>query len=202
MKVQVVDSKNKFLYPAPDGRYMLDLVLGRFTGLVTAGAIFAMRNQVSASNNKVLAIHKVHLRFAFAGTAAATTQLVTLRRFSTATHSGGNALTLPTDAVKNHSNMPNSILLDARYADITGTAPLTETSVVYESSFDRFSLPRNVAASVEHTWNAEVGDAIFIHPGEGLAISVVNTAVVGDTIVGNVEWDEYDHDAINYPHGH
>jgi hypothetical protein len=33
-------------------------------------------------------------------------------------------------------NMPDSILLDARYADITATSPLTETSVVYEPAFD------------------------------------------------------------------
>ena len=201
MKVIPCDNKGKFLYPASDGRYMINLGLGRFTAAVTAGAIFTMRNLLTA-NNKVITLHKIHLRMGFAGTSAASSQIVTLRRFNTATHSGGTAITLPAGAVKNHINMPNSILLDARYADITATSPLTETSVVYESVFDSFNIPRNNGAAVEHMWQAAVGDHIFLHPGEGLAISITQTAVIGDILVGNVEWDEYDHDVPNYPHGH
>lgn len=201
MKVQLVDNKQKFVHYSPDGRYSLDFVLGRFTGAVTAGAIFAMRNTLT-SNNKVISIHKIHLRVGFSGTTAATSQILTLRRFGTATHSAGTAITLAAGAVKNHSNMPDSILLDARYADITGTAPLTETSVVYEPSFDRFAIPRNPGGTSEHLWSSKLGKSFFLHPGDGLALSIVNTAVVGDTVVGNVEWEEYDHDAINYPHGH
>lgn len=201
MKVIPCDNKGKFLYPAVEGRYMVDIGLGRFTGLVTAGAVFAMRNLLT-NNNKLIAIHKIHLRLGFAGTAAASSQIITLRRFNAATHSGGIAVSLPTGAVKNHINMPESVLLDARYATISGTSPLTETSVIYEPVFDTFMIPRNNGAPAEHLWVAEVGDNIFLHPGEGLAVSITQTAVVGDIIVGNVEWDEYDHDAVNYPHGH
>jgi hypothetical protein len=202
LKIVLCDNKGKFLYPAADGRYGINLGLGRFTGAVTAGAIFAMRNQVAASNNKVLAIHKIHFRLAFAGTLAASSQIFTLRRFNTATHGGGVAISLPAGAVKNHVNMPNSILLDARYADITTTNPLTEAGVVYEPVFESFCNPRNNGAAVEHTWTAALADQFFLHPGEGLAISITQTAVVGDILVGSVEWDEYDHDAANYPHGH
>ena len=197
MRAMLVNHKNNYLDIEADGHYHLSVDLSRFTGAVTTGAVFAMRNQVAASNNKVIALSKINAHLAH--TAAGNAQSVQVfwgKRFSTATHSGGSSIL--TSIAKHRSDGPASVLLDARIADITGTSPLTDTSVVYDSPFRSRLLPRTVGSSVVSLWSTSEHDKeCFLLPGEGFALIIKNTAVAGDGILLDLEWDEYDKDLIS-----
>lgn len=201
MKVQLVDNFKRELNKKPLGSYMIDIVLGRFTttGPLNAGAIFAMRSD--PNKNTALIIRKLFFHTGFAGTAAATAQIFQVKTFSAATHSGGNAITLPGGATKRLSTIRNSDLLDARYADITGTNAnaLTATNVVYDSSMRSFHSPRNNAAAVPVLMNpyeecTDKGQILL--PGEGIAIITLAVSVVGDILTGCITWDEVDQSEV------
>jgi len=159
--------------------------LGRFTAATTTGAIFAMRN----GTTKVLHIHRMVLQTGFSGTGAATsTQIVQLKRFSGATHSGGSSLLA--NVVKNSTILPASSLLDAREATISGTSPLTDTSVVYEAPCRNTMIPRSLTGTAGLVWTSDLHDELVLQPSEGLAVFITATAVTGDSIVGLVCWGE------------
>lgn len=189
MRVQLVDSKQKFLYTNPDGMYCLHVNLSRFTAAVTTGAVFAMRNTLT-NNNKVLALKKFILHSAFSGTTAASVQLFQIQRFDSATHSGGTSI-LATMG-KCDTMAPASAVLDARIADITNTSPLTATNVVYRGYCFGFILPRNPGGANIHIHENLENRQCFLRPGEGFALTILNTAVVGDGAVLDLQWDEYD----------
>ncbi len=166
-------------------RYYLTLGLGRFTGVVTTGAIFAMR----AGASKVLRVHRIVIQGGFSGVGnAQSTQIIQVKRFSGATHTGGSSRL--TSIVKHSSDEPASTVLDAREADITGTAPLTDTNVVYEAAFRNTMLPRTLSGMSALLWSSDLHPEVIIRPGEGLAIFTTASAVVGDSIVGLVCWSE------------
>ena len=185
----LTDGGGHLIHPKVDGRYSIDIGLGRFTGAVTAGAIFAMRNGIL----RHCKIHKIVLCVGFAGTTAATSQIIQIKRFNTATHSGGTAITISTGVIKNENGpIRSSTLADARYADITGTAPLTATSVVYEASCGSVNFPRSSGggpSQLEVHWDAP-DEFHLTDESEGLALVTTQTAVVGDTITGWIEWSE------------
>jgi len=166
-------------------RYYLTMGLGRFTAATTTGAIFAMRN----GTTKVLQIHRVVVQVGFSGTGnAQTTQIIQLKRFSGATHSGGSSLL--TSVVKNSTLLPASSLLDAREATISGTSPLTDTSVVYEAPFRNTMLPRSLSGLASLMWSSDLHPELSLQPSEGIAVFITQTAVAGDSIVGLVCWGE------------
>jgi hypothetical protein len=166
-------------------RYNLTMGLGRFTAATTTGAIFAMRN----GTTKTLKIHRMELQVGFSGAAsAATTQIIQLKRFSGATHSGGSSLL--TSVVNNSTLLPASSLLDARQATISGTSPLTDTSVVYEAACRNTILPRTLSGLSSMVWFSDIHDELSLQPSEGLAVFITETAVAGDSIVGLVGWSE------------
>lgn len=168
----------------------MTLGLGRFTGAVTTGAIFAMRNGTS----KLLRVHRMVIQVGFSGVGnAQSTQIIQVKRFANATHSGGASLLA--NVVKHKSISPvASTLLDARRADITGTSPLTDTGVVYEAPFRNTMLPRSLSGLSVMQWQ-DGHDEILLMPSEGLAVVITETAVVGDSIVGLMCWEETD-DAV------
>mgnify|MGYP001599762486 CR=1 FL=1 len=185
MRVRVVDGKNQDIYPAKEGRYYLTLGLGRFTGAVTTGAVFAMRNGTS----KLITVHRMVLQGGFSGAgAAASTQIIQIKRFSAATHTGGTSILA--NVVKNSTTMAASTLLDARTADISGTSPLTDTSVVYEAPCRNSMIPRSLSGMSDLQWFSDRHPELVLQPSEGLAIFLANTAVVGDNIVGLICWEE------------
>jgi hypothetical protein len=192
MRVQLTDGGGHLIHPKLDGRYSIDIVLGRFTGLVTAGTIFALRN----ASTRHCRITRVVLYTGFAGTTAATAQILQLKRFSAATPSGGTAITLAAGAVRHRNIMRDAILADARYADITGTAPLTVTNVVFEPSMGSVSFPRSSGGGItglEFIWTKDNAEGFHLADDEGFALVTTQTAVVGDLITGYVEFDQLVH---------
>lgn len=189
LRVSLYDTNGIPVHQYPTGSYALSIGLGRFTVLTTTGSIFAMRN----ASTRTIYIRKFHVWVSFDGTAAASTQIFSIRRFSTATPSGGTTLTLPAAAVKKNNAMSDSALTDARHATITsGTSPLTVTSVVFEQALARFTLNRNagVIQALDFKFFDKPADQVVLAANEGIDIHITNTAVVGDAIVGTVEWDE------------
>ena len=185
MKVILVDSMSQNIHPAVEGRYHLTMGLGRFTGAITTGAIFAIRNGTS----KLMLITRLVLQGGFSGVGnAQTTQIIQVKRFSAATHSGGASLL--TSVGKHSTTMPASTLLDARQATISGTSPLTDTSVVYEAPAFNTILPRSLSGMSELHWQGQQHAELVLQPSEGLAVFITETAVAGDSIVGLVCWGE------------
>lgn len=189
-RFMLVDGRNTLLHPVSEGRYSVDIGLGRFTGLVTTGPIFAMR--LDAASDRHVKIHKIVLYTGFSGTTAASAQIVQVKRFSTAACAGGTALTVPTDLIKNDSSwMRDSDINDARYADITGISPLTSVGVVFETSLGSVSFPRSSGGGIvplELNWDTP--DELHLIAGQGIALVTLNTAVAGDLITGFIEWSE------------
>lgn len=188
-QVTQYDASGNELFPVPTYSYLMELAIGRFTGAVTTGAVFAFRNGAS----KTLYIRRIVVSMCFDGTAAASTQFLQIKRFNTAAYGGGSALTLPAVAVKRNSSMGDSTLSDVRVATISGTSPLTVGSVVLENSIASVTCQRQVNAvnTVNLTWfGAHNKHSLQVAPNEGLAFIIANTAVVGDSIGGMIEWDE------------
>lgn len=188
MRVQLVDNFNRQLVKKNSGLYTLNAGLGRFTGLVTTGYIFAMRNGTS----NLIKIHKMIIEAGFSGTGADSAQICHWRRFSAAALAGGTSIL--TNIVKNRSDMVDSTLVDARVADITGTTPLTVSGVTFETGeFREFVIPRRNGSSRSSIWNANdlLNDTIDLLSGEGIALHIDETAVVGDIISTSIEYGEY-----------
>lgn len=188
-KMTLYDSLgNEVFAPPPNAAYALDVAVGRITGAITTGKIFTMRNNTT----RPMYIRRIALMAAFDGTAAATTQIYQLMRFTTATPSGGTSVSLPGGAIKKDSSKGNSTLLAANYIN-SGTSPLTVTSVIFESAFASLNCQRQVGANqmlFMDWYNTPPGDIFILGVSEGLAINIVNTAVVGDSLSGTIEWDE------------
>jgi hypothetical protein len=184
-RVVPVDTYGNEINAKPTGSYMINIKNGQLTGIITTGAIWAMRNGATLS----MYIRRIHLFASFAGTVAATTALYELMRFNTATPSGGSAYLNP---IKKRNTYGASTLADARYIN-SGTSPLTVTSVVFESPFASLACPRQLAASnvllLDYT-ACKPSDILVLAPNEGLAISIPASAVVGDSISGVIEWEE------------
>jgi len=172
-------------------QYMCDLTLGQFSAVTTAGSIFTFRTDPDA--DKIILIKKLFVSLGFTGTAEATTQIYQLKMFSAATPSGGAAIT-PT---KRLSTQPASSVLDIRSATISGTSPLTVTSVEFDASMRSYSCARRVGVShvvkmEPYNESKKSESGCILLPGEGFALLIANNAVVGDIITGCLTWEEQD----------
>lgn len=172
-------------------QYMCDLTLGQFSAVTTAGSIFTFRTDPDA--DKIILIKKLYVSLGFTGTAEATAQIYQLKMFSAATPSGGAAIT-PT---KRLSTQPASSVLDIRSATISGTSPLTVTSVAFDASMRSFSCARRVGVAhavlmEPYAENKKSESGCILLPGEGFALLIANNAVVGDIITGCLTWEEQD----------
>lgn len=126
--------------------------------------------------------------------AVATQSNYGIRRFRSATPSGGSALT----PVPHHSGdlSPSGAAIvsvaSARQLD-TG---LTVAGIVTDPPFAQFGCPRAPGASgyFDFSWypidTGEGRDAFSVVQGDGVAITLDLVAVVGDGIQGTVVWDE------------
>jgi hypothetical protein len=162
-------------------RYSLPVgTVGRQTGTPAAGAVlWAVRNLGATP----MYIKRVQLYAAFDGTAAATTQRYYLTRFRTATPTGGTALT----AVKMDTTMDNGQTIDAREA----VAGLTVTSVTYDTEWLALNCQRQVSATQKLEFVApDIRDAFVVPVNDGICIRLGVAGVIGDSLVGLVEWGE------------
>jgi hypothetical protein len=180
------DSDGYEARPIMRGGYMLPVIHQRLSAALVAGAtIWTMRN----GTNYLISIRRIFLALGFSGTAAATTSSYQLYRFSGATPTGGIGLTV----VKRSSSYPSTSVIDARF---NYAASLGVAGVVFETAFAACGVQRQVSATqlfdMDYS-NVFGGDRINLRlaPNEGLAIKIDNTGVIGDTIGGFVDWNEF-----------
>lgn len=144
--------------------------------------IWAMRNGAT----KKITIEDILLSVGFRGSAAATSQVFELVRFSGANPAGGTAYTLGAAVPKRNSLDADSTIQDARY---TGAAALT----IGGMSFDPIGIAamgtvRSVTSQHREFFFRDID--IVLQPNEGLAIRATAATVVGDVILGTVNWVE------------
>jgi hypothetical protein len=152
----------------------------RQTAATGAGAtIFSMRNGTSSTITVV--IERIELLLGFdAGTPnTRSTQSYDLVRFSTATPTGGTALSV----AQMYSGDVSTQIIDARWLD-TG---LTTTGVVFNPPFCTISCPASDGATTKYQ-RAEI--PFMLGAGEGFCIKLNNAAVIGQSISGEIVWSE------------
>lgn len=177
---------------APTGAYFLDSYAR--LGIMTAGAtvaLFSLRNGVS----RIMRIRGIRLQVGFTGTAAATESVFTIKRFFTATPSGGASLT----PSRKTTGWGNSIALDAR--DIRGTdnatTGLTTTSLTFESpSILTIVCPhQNGGFGAGHKMgnpNTKSYDDLQLQVNEGICICLeAGNSIAGVFYSATIEWEEY-----------
>jgi hypothetical protein len=140
---------------------------------------------IRAGSTKPLYIRRIVLFSGFDGTAAATTARHEIRRFRTATPSGGSTVV----AVPKEVASGNSTAADIRQ-DTAGGA-LTVTSVTFDDpAMTIGSCPRGVSGAVCVLNLDTSSQPLKIDVNDGLVIRNSIVAVVGDSIAGFIEWEE------------
>lgn len=174
---------------APTGSYAIASGLLRQTGTTASGAaIISFRNGAT----KNMRIRRMMLTVGFDGTAAATTSSFRIRKFDTATPSGGTGATLAADVWEQQTGYSNSTLADFRWS----ATALTVTSVVFYGYFCQAGVSRGATGNmmsfcyVFTDTNSASGYPILA-ANEGLAVIVDTTCVIGDSVGLSIEWDEY-----------
>jgi len=153
-------------------------LVGRQTGTPSADVtIFAIRNTGSVA----MFLRRLLLKATFDGTAAATTALYRLCRFTTATPSGGTAIV---PVVRNAAfTLPT---YDAREA----VAGLTTTNCVFDAGIYVLSCQRQVVAVSGLDIGADHSSGMLSIPaGSGVCIRLSAAGVVGDCLTGHAEID-------------
>ena len=152
----------------------------RQTAATAANAtVWSMRNAVGSP--VVIFIERIYLMMAFdSGTPITrSTQTYDLIRFSTATPTGGTAVTV----TQMWSGDGSTNITDARFLD-TG---LTTTGAVFNAPFAIVGCPATDATT---TVFQREGIPICLGPGEGLCIRLHSAAVIGQSLIGEVVWSE------------
>jgi len=188
IRTVLFDSDGFEARPMPTGGYMAPILAQAFSAAVVNGAtIWAMRN----GSTRVIVFRRIFLTLGFRGAAATSTSSYLLCRFAGATPTGGSGITI----VKRNSANPPTAVVDVRsnYAASLGVAGIT-----FEEGFANFGLQRQLNAnqSIDLDYTEAFGGDRYMGnfrllPGEGLAIKLENTAVIGDMIGGFVDWNEF-----------
>lgn len=181
--VTLYDSGGAEIHPVPSASFMAPINI-RQTATTAAQSTVWYLNAAGALG---LYIRRLVLQVGFDGTAAASTVRYDLLRYGTAVCSGGIAIT----PIKKSTANATATTATAGFAD-TG---VTVTSVVFETAFATLACPISVTSRssvypINLVTPAQRFGEIVIASGQGLAIQLTVTAVVGQTITGYVEWDE------------
>ena len=141
--------------------------------------VWSMRND--ANSVRQVCIERIYLNGIFdnATPLVSTTLCYDLRRFNTATPTGGAAVT----AIKMSNVGPPTAVTDIRVLD-TG---LTVTSVVFETPFSYIPIPDQRGSSVIYRRDVV---PIKLAPGEGLCIRLTVASVAGQNLIGEITWSE------------
>lgn len=153
----------------------------RCTGATAAdSAVWMMR----AGATKTLYIRRIVIFGCFDGTAAASTARWELRRFRTATPSGGTAITAIPKIV-------GDVTTTADIRQETAGAALTVTSITFDTPMAAgAACPRGSTGAVA-VLNVDFSAApLQIAVNDGLCIRNTVTAVIGDVLAGFIEWEE------------
>lgn len=143
------------------------------------GTVWTMRNP--ANSTKVIFIEFINFLMGFdAGTPLGRSlQRYDLVRFTSATPSGGTAITV----IAADSAASASAVTDVRFAD-TG---LTTAGVTFGAAFCTISVPASDGAT---NYYKRDNVAFRLAAGEGLAIRLTVAAVVGQDLTGEIIWSE------------
>ena len=159
--------------------YSLNVNIRQSAATAANTTVWAMRND--AASVKQIMIEQILLNMSFdAGTPLGRSlQRYEIRRFNTATPTGGTSITvIPMDSLS-----PATTVTDARQVD-TG---LTVTSIVFENIMDIISCPATDQTVVPIRRDFV---PIKLAAGEGLAIRLNVASVVGQGLCGRITWSE------------
>jgi hypothetical protein len=159
--------------------YSLPVKIRQTAATGSGATIFSMRN--GTSSTVTIIIDRIELLIGFdAGTPLTrSTQSYDLVRFSTATPTGGMALTV----AQMYSGDVSTQITDARWLD-TG---LTTTGVVFNPAFCTISCPASDGATTKYE---REGIALMLGIGEGFCIKLNGAAVIGQSLSGEIVWSE------------
>lgn len=165
--------------------YMLPIAVVQSAATASPATVWAMRN---TSARRLVYLRQAVVNVMFTGTAAATMSQYQFVRFRTATPTGGSALTV---FESNATDPSASTVTDARFVD-TG---LTVAGMTFDAPLAYAGAPRQLGASAQYVFDWEPAIAsepspVVLAPGEGLCIQLGVAAVIGDSIMGYVEWNE------------
>jgi hypothetical protein len=159
--------------------YSLPIKIRQTATTGSGTTILSMRNGTSSTVTIIIERMELLLGFDSATPAIRSTPCYDLVRFSTATPTGGTAITV----AQMYSGDVGTQIADARWLD-TG---LTTTGVVFNTPFCTIGIP----ASDGHTTKYQRQDiALMLGVGEGFCIRLNGTAVVGQSITGEIVWSE------------
>jgi hypothetical protein len=151
----------------------------QFTAALAANAgLFAIRN----GTTRRVKLQLAELSLSFAGTAAATTMQVSIRRFTTATPTAGTALTI---VQEDTANATATSVIDARCA--TAAAALTTTGLVIGAPVFVAACPRSVTGGV---FSFEMNRDMVLNVNEGLIVQYDTIGVIGDALAVTTYWGE------------
>ena len=159
--------------------YSLPVKIRQSAATGSGATVFSMRN--GSSSTVTIIIERIELMLGFDSVTPLTRSLQSydLVRFSTATPTGGTALTV----AQMYSGDVGTQIADARVLD-TG---LTTTGVVFNPPFCTIGCPASDGATAHY---ARQDIALMLGVGEGFCIKLNGAAVVGQSLTGEIVWTE------------
>lgn len=160
------------------GVYNLPVIVRSTAATAAAPLIWAMRN----GTTRTIRIRQIMLTLDFDGTPAVSSAQYLLARFSGANPTGGVALAV----IRSSTADSLSTLADARQLD-TG---LGVAGIAFETSFVGLNHARALGTSVCYPLVFGEDRPFVLAGGQGLGIITNVAQVIGDSISGNVSWEE------------
>lgn len=144
--------------------------------------VWAMRLKTDASH--IVKLLKIFISVSHdPTTGAATTSAWAVEKFNAATYTSGTAIT----PAKKDEGQTATDVSDARFLD-TG---LTDPGVAILANYGYIGIPRGPGQAIPFI----LTNFANLQPGEGLHIAVDSATVIGDGLIGYVEWQE---DGFNF----
>lgn len=177
--IDVFGNQSTSVMAIASGYYSAPVNIRQTTTTAANATVWAMRN--AAASTKTVYIERIQLLMAFdtATPLGRSLQRYDLVRFTTATPTAGTAITV----VAMDSSSVATQVTDVRFVD-TG---LITTSVAFGTAIATIGCPATDATTAKYE---RTGISIKLAPGEGLCLRLDVTAVVGQSITGEIVWSE------------
>lgn len=165
--------------------YSVGVAIRQSAATVASSLVWSLLN---TSLTKTLFIRRITMNVLFDGTGAPSSALYNMGRHRTGTPTGGVATPA---ALRDDKNPASQTLVQVLDTGITPVATPDAAKIL------AMSVPRGTSGGscyYNFEWptlpDEGDGDGISIAPGVGLGIYLGAIAVIGDGLVGSVEWDE------------
>lgn len=154
----------------------------RYTGTTAADStVWALRVGASVPIN----VRRIVLFSTFDGTGAASTARHQIRRFRTATPSGGSAVVAVPKLVSSGASSVADIRQDTTGAALTVTSVTFDDPIAVVGALGRGATGGSAVVNIDFS-----ASPIVLDVNDGICIRNSVTAVVGDGIAGFIEWEE------------